>query len=102
MTCKPKEYPSPMDPPHEAISGPMQWDSVPTLIVPYYFSVPALCEGHPGLYQTSLEMTIIASLEILSGKSIKVHLYSDRLCVSYSLFYCTSTFLLPVFSCSLT
>ena len=101
MTCKPKDYPSLMDPPHDAISGPMQLDSMTTLIVPYNFSVPALCEGHPRLYQPSLEITIIASLEILSGKPIKMATSTPTVCVYLILYFtvlllfCFLHFLVP-------
>ena len=43
MTCMLKVYPLLMDPPHGAISGRMQWDSVPTLTITHMLTVPALC-----------------------------------------------------------
>ena len=43
MTCMLKVYPLLMDPPHGAISGPMQWHSIPTLTITHMLTVPALC-----------------------------------------------------------
>ena len=43
MTCMLKVYPSLMDPPHDAISGHMWWESMQTLTGIHMLSVPARC-----------------------------------------------------------
>ena len=83
-------YPSLMDPLHDATSGPMQWDSMPTLtqVIILLTSARVLQQGHPALCQPSLDMTLIVTLEVLAG--IATQLINSTLTV------CGTTLVPPV------
>ena len=74
MTCMQKEYPLLMDPPHDTISGRMQWDKMPTLTQGTHLLISArvLQKVHPGLCQPFLQVTTTGTLELPSGTAIKM------------------------------